>query len=104
MLFGLSEVLFHQLVWQLWKFDSLTGSLLGSAIFILALVLSGTLSQYHPSEIKLPELVNEAVAIPTNAWHCVRHLHRLQPLVRVIVGAVSQPQPSQCSPAISFFY
>jgi len=33
LLFGLLAGLFHQLVWQLWKFDSLTGSLLGSAIF-----------------------------------------------------------------------
>jgi hypothetical protein len=33
------------------KFDSLTGSLLGSAIFILALVLSGTLSQYIAGKV-----------------------------------------------------
>ena len=38
LLFGLLEVLFHQLGWELWKFDSL--------------------------------LVNEAEAIPTNAWCC----------------------------------
>ena len=38
LLFGLLEVLFHQLGWELWKFDSL--------------------------------LVNEAEAIPTNAWRC----------------------------------
>ena len=52
---GLLAGLFHHLVWQLWKFDSLTGSLLGSAIFD----------------------------------QC--RLHRLQPLERVIVGALSQP-------------
>jgi len=33
LLFGLLAGLFHQLVWQLRKFDSLTGSLLVSAIF-----------------------------------------------------------------------
>jgi hypothetical protein len=38
LLFGLLEVLYHQLGWELWKFDSL--------------------------------LVNEAEAIPTNAWRC----------------------------------
>jgi hypothetical protein len=45
LLFGLLEVLFHQLGWELWKFDSLTGSLLGSASFILALVMGGSLSR-----------------------------------------------------------
>jgi hypothetical protein len=63
LLFGLLEVLFHDLGWELWKFDSLTGSLLGSASFILALVLGGTLGQYHASEEMVLELVNEAEAI-----------------------------------------
>jgi hypothetical protein len=63
LLFGLLEVLFHQLGWEFWKFDSLTGSLLGAASFILALVLGGTLSQYHASEDMVLELVNEAEAI-----------------------------------------
>jgi len=61
--FGLLEVLFHELGWELWKFDSLTGALLGSASFILALVLGGTLGQYHASEEMVLELVNEAEAI-----------------------------------------
>ena len=63
LLFGLLEMLFHDLGWELWKFDSLTGSLLGSASFILALVLGGTLAQYHASEEMVLELVNEAEAI-----------------------------------------
>jgi hypothetical protein len=63
LLFGLLEVVFHELGWELWKFDSLTGSLLGSASFILALVLGGTLGQYHASEEMVLELVNEAEAI-----------------------------------------
>jgi hypothetical protein len=63
LLFTLLEVLFHQLGWELWKFDSLTGSLLGAASFILALVLGGTLSQYHASEDMVLELVNEVEAI-----------------------------------------
>jgi len=62
-MFGLLEVLFHDLGLELWKFDSLTGSLLGSASFILALVLGGTLAQYHASEDMVLELVNEAEAI-----------------------------------------
>jgi len=63
LLFGLLEALFHHLGWELWKFDSLTGALLGAASFILALVLSGTLAQYHASEDMVLELVNEAEAI-----------------------------------------
>ncbi len=63
LLFGLLETLFHDLGWELWKFDSLTGALLGSASFILALVLGGTLAQYHASEDMVLELVNEAEAI-----------------------------------------
>jgi len=63
LLFGLLEVVFHELGWELWKFDSLTGSLLGAASFILALVLGGTLGQYHASEEMVLELVNEAEAI-----------------------------------------
>ncbi len=39
LVFGLLEVLFHQLGWEFWKFDFL--------------------------------LINEAEAIPTNAWRCV---------------------------------
>ena len=62
-LFALLEVLFHRLGWELWQFDSLTGSLLGAASFILALVLGGTLSQYHASEEMVLELINEAEAI-----------------------------------------
>jgi hypothetical protein len=33
--------------------------------------MGGTLGQYHVSEDMLLELVNEAEAIPTNAWRCV---------------------------------
>ena len=47
------------------------GFVVGSASFILALVMGGTLGQYHVSEDMLLELVNEAEAIPTNAWRCV---------------------------------
>jgi hypothetical protein len=63
LLFGLLEVLFHELGWEFWKFDSLTGALLGAASFILALVMGGTLSEYNDCEGMVLELVNEAEAI-----------------------------------------
>jgi hypothetical protein len=47
------------------------GHLAGSRQFhILALVLGGTLNQYNASEEMVLEPVNEAEAIPTNAWCC----------------------------------
>lgn len=48
-LFGLAKITFHQLGWEPWKFDSLTGSLFGSATFVIAFLLSGTLGDYNAS-------------------------------------------------------
>ena len=89
LLFALLEVLFHLLGWELWKFDSLTGSLLGAATFILALVLSGTLSQYHASEEMVLELVNEAEEVAfrkPNVWGAAQ---LLQAMVVAMVSAGS---------------
>ena len=48
----------HQLQWEAWTFDSLTGTLFASASFILAFMLSGTLRDYQIS-IYIPiELAN----------------------------------------------
>jgi hypothetical protein len=50
----------HQLGWELWVFDGLTGSLFSAAIFVLAIVLSGTLSDYRSSE-GLPSQIANAL-------------------------------------------
>ena len=44
--------------------------MLGPASFILALVLGVTLSQYNVCDDMLLELVNDAEAIPMDAWCC----------------------------------
>ena len=44
LLFALAKVAMHRLGWEAWDFDSLTGALFGAATFVIAFVLSGTLS------------------------------------------------------------
>jgi hypothetical protein len=60
-LFGIAKVGMHLGGWEPWAFDSLTGSLLGSATFVIALVLSGTLSDYSASK-GMPSQIAEAIA------------------------------------------
>ncbi len=48
----------HQLGWEVWVFDGLTGSLFSAAIFVLAIVLSGTLSDYRSSEALPLQIAN----------------------------------------------
>ena len=57
LLFGLLEVLFHQLGWELWKFDSL--------LVNEAETINDRLAVKGATATDL----NRA-AIPTNAWHC----------------------------------
>jgi hypothetical protein len=57
-LFALAKFAVHHLGWEPWAFDSLTGSLFGSATFVIAFVLSGTLGIYNASEDMMVQLVN----------------------------------------------
>lgn len=57
-LFCLVKVAFHQLGWEPWAFDTLTASLFGSATFVIALVLNGTLSDYRTSDAIPTEMAN----------------------------------------------
>jgi hypothetical protein len=49
-LFTVTKLATHHLGWELWTFNSLTGTLLSAATFTIALVLSGTLTDYRDSE------------------------------------------------------
>jgi hypothetical protein len=60
-LFCAVKVGMHINGWEPWAFDSLTGSLLGSATFVIALILSGTLSDYNAS-VGMPMQIAEALA------------------------------------------
>jgi len=64
--------------------------------------------QFHlgPSHGRQPQPRRQPPGPPPSQGHFEigqRPLHRVQPLRRVIVGAVSQPQPFSWSPATSFF-
>jgi hypothetical protein len=51
----------HANGWDSWAFDSLTGSLLGFATFVIALMLGGTLSDYNASA-GMPMQISDAIA------------------------------------------
>ena len=61
-LFGLAKVGLHRLGWEPWAFDSLTGALFGAATFVIAFVLSATLSDYRASEDMVLQVVNAVEA------------------------------------------
>lgn len=61
--FCIAKVTLHHLGWDIWNFDSLTGTLFAAATFILAFMLSGTLRDYYASAYMLTDLVNAVEAI-----------------------------------------
>ncbi|MFM7169550.1 MAG: hypothetical protein ACKOOC_03150 [Cyanobium sp.] len=63
LLFALAKVAMHRLGWEPWAFDSLTGALFGAATFVIAFVLSGTLSAYNASEEMVLQVVNAVETI-----------------------------------------
>lgn len=63
LLFALAKVAVHRLGWEPWAFDSLTGALFGAATFVIAFVLSGTLSEYNASEDMVLHIVNGVEAM-----------------------------------------
>ncbi len=63
LLFAGAKVGMHYLGWEPWAFDSLTGALFGSASFIIAFVLSGTLSDYNKSADMPLQIVNSIESI-----------------------------------------
>lgn len=82
MLFCLAKYGVHQLGWETWEFDSLTGALFGAATFVVALVLSGTLSDYRTSEVMPTQIANSLETIhDTNLAIAAGHPdHNPQPL------------------------
>ena len=62
-LFALVKVGMHRLGWEPWAFDSLTGALFGSATFVIAFVLSGTLREFNDSASMPVQIVNSLETI-----------------------------------------
>jgi len=52
-LFATAQFGLHQLGWEPWAFDSLTGSLFGSTTFVIPFVLSGTHPDDDPNPLRL---------------------------------------------------
>ncbi|MFN5119126.1 MAG: hypothetical protein ACK5FE_15280 [Cyanobacteriota bacterium] len=63
LLFALAKLAIHRQGWEPWAFDSLTGALFGAATFVIAFVLSGTLSNYNASEDMVVQFVNAVESI-----------------------------------------
>jgi hypothetical protein len=57
-LFCIFKLGMHYLGWERWAFDSLTGALFSAAIFAIALMLSGTLTDYRASEGMPSQIIN----------------------------------------------
>ncbi len=58
LVFCLVKVGIHWMGWERWAFDSLTGALFSAAIFTIALMLTGTLTDYRASEGMPAQIIN----------------------------------------------
>lgn len=75
LLFALAKLVVHSQGLEPWEFDSLTGSLFGASTFVLAFVLSGTLSNYNASE----DMVLQAVQAVESIDDISRYAARVHP-------------------------
>jgi hypothetical protein len=57
-LFCIFKLGMHWLKWEPWAFDALTGALFSAATFVIALILSGTLSDYRACEGMPAQIAN----------------------------------------------
>jgi hypothetical protein len=57
-LFCVVKLAMHWLNWEPWAFDALTGALFSAATFVIALILSGTLSDYRACEGMPSQIAN----------------------------------------------
>ncbi len=57
-LFCVVKLAMHWLEWEPWAFDALTGALFSAATFVIALILSGTLSDYRACEEMPSQIAN----------------------------------------------
>jgi hypothetical protein len=86
-LFCIVKVVMHQLHLEPWAFDALTGALFSAAIFVIALILSGTLSDYRACEGMPAQIANALETIhDTNQIMAIAHVnYQSQPLQQVLV-------------------
>jgi hypothetical protein len=90
-LFAIVKFGIHQMGWESWSFDALTGALFSAATFVIALVLSGTLGDYRVSEGMPAAIANALENIQaTNRVIAAAHPdYQAQPLQQALID-VSQ--------------
>jgi hypothetical protein len=62
-LFCIGKLAMHWLKWEPWAFDALTGVLFSAAIFVIAMILSNTLSDYRMCEGLPSQIANSLETI-----------------------------------------
>jgi hypothetical protein len=62
-LFCIAKLGMHWVSWEPWIFDALTGALFSAAIFVIALILSGTLGDYRACEVMPSQIANSLETI-----------------------------------------
>jgi hypothetical protein len=73
-LFCIVKIAMHWLGWEPWAFDALTGALFSAATFVIALILSGTLSDYRACEWMPLQIANAIETInDTNQVIAIRY-------------------------------
>jgi hypothetical protein len=101
-IFCMAKVILYFLNWEPWAFDSLTGSLFGAATFVVAFLLSGTLSDYNASKDMVVQLANAVETIQDANLLCAADLSNYDPnpLARAliegmetIVGCLQENKP-----------
>lgn len=64
----------HLLNWEIWEFDALIAALIGAVTFVIAFILSGTLSDYRSSEAMVTQIANSIATIQdTGLMIAARH-------------------------------
>jgi hypothetical protein len=86
--FGLAKTMMHYFGFEPWTFDSLTGSLLGAATFVLTIVLGGTLSDYRACEGMPSQIVNSLETIHDNSVMVGKIAPQYDP--QVLVAPIAQ--------------
>ncbi len=86
-LFSLAKVGMHELGWEWWTFDNLTGILFNATTFVIALVLSGTLNDYARSEAMPAQIADalEAVQDLNRTFASTHADYQPQPLLQCLV-------------------
>jgi hypothetical protein len=110
-LFGLAKWVIHLQNLEIWKFDLMTGSLFGAATFVIAFILSGTLSDYRASEEMISQIASTIESIQDTALFAVANhpTYNITPLTAGLVRVLEcildwlkrDQSPAKVSHAIS---